>query len=524
MRNVILCVLATAAASAMAQDETVQPEPSPPNILFCIADDASQPHWGAYGCQWVKTPAFDRVAREGLLFSNAWTPNAKCAPSRACILTGRNTWQLEEACNHMPHFPAKFKTYVEELGDNGYFCGRTAKGWAPGKAVDKAGQPRQLAGPAFNRKQAQPPAQGISNNDYAANFRDFLDQKPEEKPFCFWFGSTEPHRRYEYGVGVRKGGKKLSDIDKVPAFWPDNEVTRNDMLDYAFEIEHFDNHLGRMLKTLEERGMLDNTLVVVTSDNGMPFPRIKGQEYAMSNHLPLAVMWKDGIKKPGRTIDDFVNFIDYAPTFLKVAGVPGQKMRPITGRSLTEYFNIEAEGLVVKSRDHVLIGKERHDVGRPDDAGYPIRGIVKDGFLYLRNYETARWPAGDPVTGYLNCDGSPTKTELLNLFRSGSQQTYWQLAFGKRPEEELYDITNDRECMKNLADSEEHKERKVAMERQMIMELRAQLDPRVRGEGKIFDSYPVASPTAKYYERFTNGEKVPAGWVNPSDYEEPGRK
>ena len=85
----------------------------PPNILFCIADDASWAHVGAYGCSWVRTPGFDRVAREGVLFTNAYTPNAKCAPSRACILTGRNPWQLKAAANHIPFFPAEFKTYAE---------------------------------------------------------------------------------------------------------------------------------------------------------------------------------------------------------------------------------------------------------------------------------------------------------------------------------------------------------------------------------------------------------------------------
>ena len=93
------------------------------------------------------------------------------------------------------------------------------------------------------------------------------------------------------------------------------------MLDYAFEIEHFDAHLVRMLEELESRGQLDNTLVVVTADNGMPFPRIKGQEYELSNHLPLAVMWPKGITSPGRTIDDYVSFIDFAPTFVEAAGL-----------------------------------------------------------------------------------------------------------------------------------------------------------------------------------------------------------
>ncbi len=494
-----------------------------PNILFCISDDQSWPHAGAYGTRWVKTPGFDRVAKEGLLFHNAYTPNAKCAPSRACILTGRNSWQLEEAANHMPFFSEKFETYVEALGKNGYFTGCTAKGWAPGVAKDANGKPRQLTGQPFNKAKAKPPAKAISSNDYATNFDQFLDAAGEgDEPWCFWYGSTEPHRRYEYGAGVSKGGKKLEEIDKVFDFWPDNEVTRNDMLDYAFEIEHFDSHLVRMLDSLEKRGLLENTLVVVTADNGMPFPRIKGQEYELSNHLPLAIMWKKGIKNPGREIKDYVSFIDYAPTFLEVAKVPlsSTGMAATTGRSLTDIFNSEKSGQVIADRDHVLIGKERHDIGRPNDWGYPIRGIVKDGMLYLKNFETERWPVGDPITGYLNTDGSPTKTWILDARRDGSAPKYWQWNFGKRPAEELYRVASDRECMINLADSAEHAELKKQLAEQMEAELSQQEDPRMQGNGKIFDDYPVASPVAKYYERMIEkGEKVPAGWVDPGDFE-----
>src|SRR5262249_1091967 len=116
-----------------------------PNILFAIADDWGYGHAGAYGSRWVATPGFDRVARGGVLFTHAYTPNAKCAPSRATILTGRNSWQLEEAANHIPFFPAKFKTWAEALGEKGYFAGMTAKGWGPGVANDASGKPRQMA-------------------------------------------------------------------------------------------------------------------------------------------------------------------------------------------------------------------------------------------------------------------------------------------------------------------------------------------------------------------------------------------
>ncbi|MGC9328661.1 MAG: sulfatase-like hydrolase/transferase, partial [Candidatus Hinthialibacter sp.] len=186
-----------------------------PNILLCIADDASYPHMGAYGCSWIKTPGFDRVAREGVLFTRAYTPNAKCAPSRSCILTGRNSWQLEEACNHIPYFPLKFKTYAETLAEQNYHVGYTAKGWAPGKALTADGKPRQLTGKQYSSIKTQPPAKHISQIDYAANFEAFLNDKPADQPFCFWYGGIEPHRRYEYQAGVNKGGKKLSDVNQV---------------------------------------------------------------------------------------------------------------------------------------------------------------------------------------------------------------------------------------------------------------------------------------------------------------------
>ena len=495
---------------------------SRPNILFCIADDASYPHMGAYGCDWVRTPAFDRVAREGILFTHAYTPNAKCAPSRACILTGRNSWQLEAAANHWCYFPSKFKTFAETLSENGYFVGYTAKGWAPGVADSLDGKKRLLTGKPYNNIYTTPPTKYICKNDYAANFKDFLDQKPADKPFCFWYGSREPHRRYAYGSGARMGKKQRSDVDKVYAIWPDNDTVRTDLLDYGFEVEYFDSHLQKMLKLLEKYGLLENTLIVVTSDNGMPFPGIKGQEYEYSNHMPLAIMWKSGIANPGRRIDDMVSFIDFAPTFLEVAGIPAEQsgMMPITGHSLMDIFRSADSGLINPSRDHVLIGKERHDVGRPHDEGYPIRGIVKNGFLYLRNFKPERWPAGNPETGYLNCDGSPVKTFILNERRQRGDSTHWKLSFGLRPPEELYFIEQDPECVDNLASEAGYREIKRKLKTQLFKELKEQRDPRLMGNGDIFDQYPYADKkTANFYERYMAGEPVKAGWVNISDFE-----
>ena len=501
-----------------------EPDSTPrPNILFAVADDISFPHMGAYGTSWVSTPGFDRVAREGLLFSRAYTPNAKCAPSRSIILTGRHSWQLGAAANHWPYFPGKFRTYAEALAEHGYHVGYTGKGWAPGQAGEIDGRPRQLAGTPFQAHRTTPPAEHVSDNDYAANFAAFLDARAPGQPFCFWYGAREPHRAYEYGVGVSEDGRRPSDIDAVPEYWPDTESVRTDMLDYAFEIEYFDLHLRRMLALLEERGELERTLVVVTADNGMPFPRAKGQAYEASNHMPLAVMWRAGIDHPGRTIGDFVSFVDFAPTFLDVAGVGEQEsgMQPIEGRSLIDILTSDRSGSVTAGRDHVLVGKERHDVGRPHDQGYPVRGIVTDEWLYVVNFEPGRWPSGNPETGYLNTDGSPTKTEILQMRRSGTDDRFWQWSFGKRLDEELYRLDVDPACVENLADVREYAARKQTLRRRLLETLEEQADPRMRGEGGRFDEYLYADESGRdFYERFMRGEDLNTGWVEPTDFEQ----
>jgi N-sulfoglucosamine sulfohydrolase len=493
-----------------------------PNILFAIADDASWKHFGAYGCNWVKTPAFDLVAKNGILFNRAYTPNAKCAPSRAVILTGKNSWLLEEAANHSPNFPEKLKTYAEVLGKSGYYTGSVAKGWAPGNPGEINGKTRELTGPKYDEFKTTPPTSGISNNDYSKNFEAFLDEKPKDKPFCFWYGSTEPHRGYEFQSGSKKGGKSLTDINEVPPFWPDMDTIREDILDYALELEYFDSHLMKMLKKLEEIGQLENTIVVVTADNGMPFPRIKGQVYEYSNHLPLAISWPNGINGNGRVVDDFVSFADFAPSFLEVAGVnPAEvQMQEFSGTSLTDIFNSSESGQVNALRNYQLVGKERHDVGRPNDEGYPVRGIFKGQYLYLTNFKTDRWPAGNPETGYPNCDGSPTKTYLLDIRRVKGEMKYWEWNFGKRPSEEMYDIIEDPYCMNNLANDSQFASVKLKMKTEMTTELKSQGDPRMLGNGDIFDNYEYSGAVKNLYNRLKMGEKVETPWLNDSDREE----
>jgi N-sulfoglucosamine sulfohydrolase len=456
-----------------------------PNILFALADDMG--HASAYGTRWVKTPNFDRLASRGILFLNAYTPDAKCSPSRASILTGRNPWQNGAAGNHWPYYPAELKSWMEALSDGGYHVGFTGKGWGPGTLPPER---RQITGKAYQRRKLKKPTSGISDDDYFANFRDFLNDCPAGEPFCFWYGGHEPHRPYEYGSGVAKGGYSLKDVGPIPSYWPDTEAVRNDLLDYAFEIAHFDAQLGKMVDLLQEQGRLDNTLVVVTGDNGPPFPRMKGHPFEEACHLPLAIMWPKGIAAPGRKVDAFVSFIDFAPTFLEVAGVDGVKkgMQPITGVSLTDLFANHARGV---DRSTLLMGRERNDVrirpGTESGLGYPVRAIRDGDFVLLHNFDPHRWPCGNPELGLMDTDNGPTKTAVE---ATGENSRYWQLCFGKRPADELYNLKTDADCVKNLAADPAYQKRLESMRDTLYSRLRQQGDPRMEGKGDVFDNYP----------------------------------
>lgn len=468
--------------------------PAKPNILFCIADDASYEHFGANGCSWVKTPSFDSVASAGIRFTRAYTPDPKCSPSRSCIMTGRNPWQLEAAANHWSFFPDKFKTFGETLREAGFDVAYTGKGWGPGKVT----QGRELIGSKISVK-GKKPTKGIANDDYAAAFDRFIAARDKSKPFFFWYGSHEPHRSYEYGSGVKLGGKSINMIPKkdVPSYWPDNAVVRNDMLDYAFEIEWFDQHLGRMLETLKREGLLENTLIVVTSDNGMPFPRAKGHPYELSSHMPLAIAWPKGLVDPGRECDKLVSFVDFAPTFLKLAGISQQQsgMQPITGTSLLPIIRNEKD---LVWRTELLQGRERNDVGRPHDWGYPVRSILEGHLLYIHNFNPERWPCGNPETGFRDTGSSPTKTEVEKL---GKGSKFWQACLGFRPTEELYDIRKDPDCMNNLAANPEHKEIVAKMHDKLFTGLKGEGDPRMFGEEDYFDQFPYQGKARGLYDK-----------------------
>ena len=262
-----------------------------PNILFAIADDWGFPHAGAYGDPVVQTPTFDRLAREGVLFEHAYVSSPSCTPSRGAILTGQYHWRLGGAGNLWSIFPDNLAVYPEDLESSGYTIGSSGKAWGPGRTETDG---RQLAGRRFN------------------NFRRFLDARQADQPFCFWLGSSDPHRPFRLGSGEESG----MDLDAIqlPAAFPDSPVTRGDVADYYWEVQRFDGLVGDAVAALEEEGLLENTIVLMTGDHGMPFPRGKSNCYDLGVRVPLAVRWPGAGGAAGRTVSDFVSLTDVAPT------------------------------------------------------------------------------------------------------------------------------------------------------------------------------------------------------------------
>lgn len=455
-----------------------------PNILFAIADDQSWLHTSAAGEKAVRTPGFDRVASLGVRFTQAFCASPGCAPSRAAILTGKYPWQLREAGTHASLFPRDLTVYPEVLANSGYFTGLTGKGAGPCNFKDP-GWLHNPAGPAFAKRRVSTPEKGLSEIDYAANFDDFLAARPKGSPFCFWFGCQEPHRAYDPGIGLRRG-KKLEDVT-VPPFLPDTPEVRGDILDYLAEVEHFDRHLERMLDSLQKTGELENTIVVVTADNGMSFPGAKAQMREYGIREPLAVCWP-ARARGGRVSDELVSLTDLAPTYYAAAGIP-----PPSGLAGKSLLPLLCEGKPL-NRPFVLAGRERHSHARRDLLGYPARALRSRNFLYVRNFAPDRWPAGDPPS-FFDVDSGPSHKLLLQRQAEPDIASFFSTCYGKHPAEELFDIRTDPGCLKNLAREPRLRGILAELRRSLNTQLKAQGDPRLGPNPQIWESYPRFSPT-----------------------------
>lgn len=503
-----------------------------PNILFAISDDQSFAHTSFKGCAFINTPAFDRVASEGIYFNNCFAGSPGCAPSRSTIVTGRYHWQNEQSGQHASSWMKKYVPFIDLLEGNGYITGRTGKGVSPFQYArdenDSLWRKTDAGGIAHSeieyRKgtpEDERTAGGINAMNYFENFKYFMENVRKDKPFFFWYGAREPHRSYEQDSWIRNG-KKLENVT-VPGFFPDHDIVRGDILDYAVEIEWFDLHLQRMLSYLEEIGELENTIVIVTADNGMPFPRAKANSYEYGVHVPFAVRFPRDFPG-GRIVDDPLSFADLAPTILELTGTSPEGMLPISGKSILNILRSEKSGVVDETKKYIFAGRERHSSSRYLNWGYPQRVVRSKDFLLIWNLKPERWPAGAPQRikpgtedellpmfgldeqgkhhsewAFTDIDASPTKAFIIENHEDEAIKPFFLMATDKRPEFELYDAQNDPYCLKNLIGDPNFEEVEKEMKKVLLEELKASKDPRIVGPDKeVFDSYIRYSPMREF--------------------------
>jgi uncharacterized sulfatase len=278
-----------------------------------------------------------------------------------------------------------------------------------------------------------------------------------------------------------------------------------------------------MLTYLEEIGELQNTIVIVTSDNGMPFPRAKANSYEYGVHVPFAVRYPKDFPG-GRKVDDPVSFADLAPTILELTGTSPEGMLPISGRSILNILRSEKQGIVDETKKYIYAGRERHSCSRYLNWGYPQRVIRSKDFLLIWNLIPERWPAGAPQRlkpgttdqlypmfgldesgkqvsewAFTDIDGSPTKAFIIEHHDEEAFNSYFNLATGKRPEFELFHAQNDPYCLNNLAGDPEYREVEAEMKATLLDELKKSEDPRIVGPDKeVFDSYQRYSPMREF--------------------------
>ena len=494
-----------------------------PNILFAISDDQSFLHTSFAGVKFVNTPAFDRIAQEGVYFTNCIAGSPGCAPSRGSIVTGRYHWQNEQSGQHASSWMKKYVPFIDLLEANGYITGRTGKGVAPfqyardendslWRETDAGGIEHSRILYEIGSLKDERTALGIGLVNYFENFKYFIENVRGDKPFFFWYGANEPHRAYETD-SWKRNNKNLHDVE-TPGFLPDNEIIKGDILDYAIEIEWFDMHLQRMLDYLEKIDELENTIVIVTADNGMPFPRAKANGYEYGIHVPFAVRFPKEYPS-GRKVDDPISFVDLAPTVLQITETKANGMMPISGKSILTILKSKNQGIVDPSKKYVYSGRERHSSSRYLNWGYPQRMIRSEDFLLIWNMKPERWPAGAPQaikTGtknellpmygidengihhsewaFTDIDDAPSKSYIIENWQNEKVKPFFKEALLKRSEYGLFNIKDDPFCLNNLIGKSEYAEIEKEMKNTLLNELTRSKDPRIVGPKKeIFDSY-----------------------------------
>lgn len=391
-----------------------------PNIVFIIGDDISAEDLGCYGNPGIRTPNLDRLAAQSLRFDNGYLTISSCSPSRCSMLTGRYPHNLETAAELHGVLPPGVAMFPQLLREAGYYsaqAGKTHFGdrWneLTGPAVaafEVGGEGKEAAGPG-------------GESQWVARLRD----RPKDKPFFMWFASHDAHR--PWGDNLFSGINRPADV-RVPPYLVDTPETREDLARYYDEITRFDHHIGEVVEELKRQQIWDDTIIIVTSDNGRPFPHSKTQLYEDGIRMPLIVRWPQAGLQARQTAS-LASAIDVAPTVLELAGVP--KAATIQGVSLVPVLK-DATATV---RDYVFAEHNWHNFMAH------VRLLRTGSLVYMRN----AWP-DLPLTGKRDDPSS----EALRTARDAGRATPVQenIYIAPRPAEELYDLATDPLQERNL--------------------------------------------------------------------------
>ena len=429
-------------------------KPSLPNILFVAYEDVT-PRFGAYGDRVAQTPAFDRVAAEGAVFTQCYCTSPTCGPSRSAVFTGLyqnfincQNMRTTHTNPHVPELPTPYvavpppyvKCFTEYLRAAGYFC--TRQGKADFQFVrDIQGSPLT----AFDRV-----VEPMPTNIRAGSRGEMPDptwrQRPAGAPFFAYYNLDATHESGQWPQFDRLEPETDPHTVEVPPFLPDTLEVRKAIARQYDNLKKNDIELGHLLRMLEEDGLLDDTIVMVWSDHAEGLPRFKRGSHTCSYRVPLAIRYPRWIK-PGTVVNDVVSNVDLAPTLFALAGLP-----------IPPHFQgMAVIGPGAQKRDLAFSGRDR--IG--ENYGQ-IRSIRDARYTHIRNYDLNQHPyAWEPYRNQ-----HPVMREIWNAHLAGQLNAVQErIFFGLPPAEELYDRQTDPWELNNLAAAPEHQERLRAFRR-----------------------------------------------------------
>ena len=474
----------------------------PPNIVLIIADDMAWDDSGVYGNPNLATPHIDRLAKEGLLFHNAYLTASSCSPSRCSIITGRYPHNTDAEELHWP-LPKEQVTFVEKLREAGYWTAAAGK-WHLGDAArDRFDVIRETDTSGFQLPAGEEGQKGkfVETMEGQAQsgcteWVPLMRDRPKEKPFFLWLAALDPHRPYHENIVANPTPPSKV---RIAPYHLDTPEVRRDYALYYDEIRRLDKYVGLVMAELERQQIAEDTMVVFLSDNGRPFPRDKTTIYDSGIRTPFIVRWPPKVMAGGVT-KSLVSAVDLAPTFLKVAGIkPGPTFQ---GRSFLPILEDPAR----KVRRVVFAEQNWHDYEAHS------RAARNEEFKYIRNGypDLPLTPSADGVR-------SPTFQAMIKMHERGELSEAQSVYFVKpRSREELYHSARDPHETKNLIDDAAYQD--------VLKELRGALDrwiletgdrvPELRTADE-FDRTTGLPTAARVRPRLSKKEMVEKGLTAP---------